>query len=177
MKNIIMLVFCFVCCLSFAMFVYSATDTADVTAKVSVNPVFKIDANLGTVDFGGYTPGESQPNYQGVLLKCSVNSGNSWHIKVTATEFTNGTAIIPDAPKMWFQKVSLAGTVNHEGDEDGTDDPLLAPAIDRVVYDSAAAEKVTNGTLAVWIDCNIGASGITPASGDYEATMTFTMYE
>jgi hypothetical protein len=148
-------------------------DTATCPFNITVDSVFKMSVDRGTIDFEKMKPGDTKDNMpvEGVIATCTSSNGNPWYLKVSNdAPLSNGPFMIPNSNFIWYGYTEGSGTWYGTG----TDPLSLVPML---MYASGPLEGLnipagTKNHLKFKLSIPKGQAG-----GKYISNVRLTMTE
>ena len=152
----------------FCTFYSSNTYSENLTANVSVNPVFSFNVFPTSLDFTSADPGTTT-GIKELTLWCSSNNNSAWSLQLSnLAELTSATFTIPNDNFNWWGWSEGSGAW-HEGTTNLSTTPFT-------FYDCGLNEYITVNSVVIHLSFNVDIPG-NQAAGSYSSTLVLTMTE
>jgi hypothetical protein len=143
-------------------------EIANMSASVSVNPVFSMDVFPTSMDFSSVDPGTTTETRE-LTLRCSTNNNNPWSLLLSdASELTSGAFTIPNNNFHWWGWSSGSGTW-YAGTATMSTIPFTS-------YECGMDEYITVAPVEIHLTFNVDVPA-NQAAGTYTTTLVITMTE
>ena len=147
---------------------YASQDIANMSASVSVNPVFGMGVFPTSMDFASVDPGTTTATTD-LDVWCSTNASLPWTLQISDTaELTSGAFTVPNDNFHWWGWSPGSGTWYS-----GTAALSTTPFI---FYECGLDEYITSAPVEIHLSFNVEVPA-NQAAGAYATTLVITMSE